>query len=148
MANTLNEMNYTQNPKGRPVDVIPVQIPVVPDRSAVLCINFLRKGGIAAVVIGVILGVIAYYAPWDWKEGLVIAACCFGVVGIVMALVGYMGEVVAGVDLNRQEQEINTAASTVDNYLAQRVTVIQNMAEMTKEAVHLDREVFRDIAAM
>ena len=43
-------MNYTQNPKGRPVDVIPVQIPVVPDRSAVLCINFLRKGGIAAVI--------------------------------------------------------------------------------------------------
>ena len=41
MANTLNEMNNTQNPNGRPVDVIPVQIPVVPDRSAVLCINFL-----------------------------------------------------------------------------------------------------------
>lgn len=148
MANTLNEMNYTQIPNGRPVDVIPVQIPVVPDRSAVLCINFLRRGGIAAVVIGVVLGVISYYASWDWQEGLVIAACCFGMVGIVMALVGYMGEVVAGVDLSRQEQTINTAAATVDNYLTQRVTVMKSMAEMTKEAVHLDRQVFRDIAAM
>ena len=148
MANTLNEMNNTQNPNGRPVDVIPVQIPVVPDRSAVLCINFLRRGGFAAVAIGVILGVISYYAPWDWQEGLIIAACCFGMVGIVMALVGYMGEVVAGVDLHRQEQEINTAASTVDNYLAQRVTVIKNMAQVAKEAVRLDKEVFRDVAAM
>ena len=148
MANTLNELHYEQIPGGRPVGVIPVQIPIVPDRSAVLCINFLRRGGIGIALFGVVLGVVSYFASWDWQERLVIAACFFGMAGILMALIGFIGVVAAGVDLSRQEQTINLAASTVDNYLAQRVTVIQNMAQAAREALSLDREVFRDIAAM
>ena len=44
------------------------------------------------------------------------------------------------------EQNIQRAASTIDNYMVQRVTILQNTAKLVQTAVNLDKETFVDIA--
>lgn len=44
------------------------------------------------------------------------------------------------------EQQIQAAASTIDNYMAQRVSILQNTAKLVEKAINLDKEAFVDIA--
>lgn len=50
--------------------------------------------------------------------------------------------------LKRIEQQINKQASTIDNYLEQRVIVLQNCAQLVNKAVNLDKETFANLAAL
>ncbi len=44
------------------------------------------------------------------------------------------------------EQKIQRDASTIDNYMTQRVVILQNTAKLVEKAVQLDKETFVDVA--
>lgn len=44
------------------------------------------------------------------------------------------------------EQKIQHDASTIDNYMTQRVVILQNTAKLVEKAIALDKETFADIA--
>lgn len=44
------------------------------------------------------------------------------------------------------EQKIQHDASTIDNYMAQRVSILQNTAKLIDKAITLDKETFVDVA--
>ncbi len=46
------------------------------------------------------------------------------------------------------EQKLQQSASQIDNYLEQRVVVLQNTAKLVEKAVDLDKTVFTDIAKL
>ena len=141
MANMLDELDQNTNmEEGNAVHVIAKQIPVMPNRSAVVFIKALTYGGI---IIGLIFGVISSILMMDI---LPLVICISS--GLTLTFIAVGGKIIALNDLRRVEQDINAAASTLDNYLAQRVTVIKSMGQVAKEAVQLDKEAFRDIAAM
>ncbi len=45
------------------------------------------------------------------------------------------------------QQKIQTDASTIDNYLEQRVQILQNVARLVEKAVDLDKDVMKSVAA-
>ena len=45
------------------------------------------------------------------------------------------------------QQKLQTDASTIDNYLEQRVQILQNVAALVSKAVDLDKEVMKTVAA-
>lgn len=44
------------------------------------------------------------------------------------------------------QQQIQAAASTIDNYQAQRVSILQNCAKLLDKAIQLDKDTFTEIA--
>jgi len=50
--------------------------------------------------------------------------------------------------LQQLQQKIQHAASTIDNYQLQRVTILQNTARLVQEATKLDKETFTAIAKL
>ena len=46
------------------------------------------------------------------------------------------------------QQKIQHAASTIDNYLLQRVNILQNTAKLVEKAVDLDKSTFTEIARL
>ena len=46
------------------------------------------------------------------------------------------------------QQKIQHAASTIDNYLLQRVNILQNTAKLVEKAVDLDKSTFAEIARL
>ena len=49
--------------------------------------------------------------------------------------------------LSQLQQRIQSAASTVDNYLEQRVQILSNCAKLLDKAIDLDKETFTKLAA-
>lgn len=48
---------------------------------------------------------------------------------------------------SRLQQKIQADASTIDNYLEQRVTILQNLAKLVEKSVELDKDVMKAVAA-
>jgi LemA protein len=48
---------------------------------------------------------------------------------------------------DRLQQKIQSNASTIDNYLEQRVMILQNVAGLVEKAIDLDKDTFSRIAA-
>ncbi len=46
------------------------------------------------------------------------------------------------------QQKLQQAASTIDNYMTQRVVILQNAAKLLDKAVNLDKETFTEIAKL
>lgn len=72
-----------------------------------------------------------------WFFGLVIGGIIFSV-----------KKVKAKNYLRQLQQKIQHDASTIDNYLTQRVVILQNTAKLLDRSIALDKETFTQIAAM
>ena len=70
------------------------------------------------------------------------------VLGIIPGIVFLIMKKNADNELKRIEQQINKAASTIDNFLEQRVVVLQNCAQLVNKAVDLDKETFAQLASL
>jgi len=68
------------------------------------------------------------------------------VLGIIPGLIFLLCKVKAGNYLSKLQQRIQHDASTIDNYMEQRVVILQNAAKLLGKAVDLDKEVFKSIA--
>ena len=68
---------------------------------------------------------------------------CFIIPGLIFQLM----KVGARNYFQRLQQKIQADASTIDNYLEQRVQILQNVAALVSKAVDLDKEVMKTVAA-
>ncbi|WP_291259614.1 LemA family protein [Fusobacterium sp.] len=129
MANMLNEMDEEIREQGRDVNVIAKQIQVEKDSSIQVLIWVLYLLGLGLIVFGV-MSKIYYVIP----------------VGIIIPVIVYSNLKKQESYFNQLEQRVQQSASQIDNYLEQRVVVLQNTAKLVEKAIDLDKSVFADIA--
>ena len=70
------------------------------------------------------------------------------VLGIIPGLIFTLMKTKARSYLKQLEQNIQRAASTIDNYQVQRVTILQNTAKLLDKAIDLDKGTFTEIARL
>ena len=69
------------------------------------------------------------------------------VLGIIPGVIFLFMKINAAKYLRQLEQKIQKDASTIDNYLEQRVVILQNAAKLLDKAIDLDKDTFSKIAA-
>lgn len=69
------------------------------------------------------------------------------VLGIVPGLIFLICKIKAGEYLSQLQQKVQHDASQIDNYLEQRVVILQNCAKLVDKAIALDEETMTKIAA-
>ena len=67
--------------------------------------------------------------------------------GIIPGLIFLFMKVGAKNYFQKLQQKIQADASTIDNYLEQRVQILQNLAKLVEKAVDLDKDVMKAVAA-
>ena len=81
------------------------------------------------------------------KSALVLEIILF-ILGIIPGLIFVLCKIHAGKYLSQLQQKIQHDASQIDNYLEQRVVVLENTAALVNKAVNLDKETFTEIARL
>lgn len=92
------------------------------------------------------VNVIAKQIPVKVGVGSTIFEILLWVLGIIPGLIFLVMKIKAGTYLRQLEQKIQQDASTVDNYLEQRVVILSNLAGLVNKAVELDKDTFVKIA--
>lgn len=136
MANDLDEVTGLINEEGRDVNVISKQIPV--------------QIGIGSLVFEValwtvipLIGALALLTdalPQSYSLGLL-------VLGAMPGLIFQFMKVFALAYLRKLQQKIQADASQIDNYLEQRVVVLNNVVGLVAKAIDLDKDVMKSVAA-
>lgn len=70
------------------------------------------------------------------------------VLGIIPGLIFLFVKISAGKILSQLQQKIQQAASQVDNYLEQRVVILQNAAKLVEKGIDFDKSTFTEIARL
>ena len=141
MANLLDEVTGPVNDNGRDVYVINRQLPV--------------KVGFGSTLFEIALWVTipALVLLYVFIMGATIENALL--LGIVGCLVGMLPGVIfifmkisARNYFQQLEQRIQAEASNIDNYLEQRVQILQNVAGLVEKAIDLDKDVMKTVAAL
>ena len=90
--------------------------------------------------------VIAKKLPAKVGVGSTVFEVMLWVLGIIPGVVFLFMKIKAGNYFQQLEQKIQHNASQIDNYLEQRVVVLQNTAKLLDKAVDLDKTTFENIA--
>lgn len=90
--------------------------------------------------------VIAKKIPVTVGTGSTIFEILLWVCGIIPGVVFLFMKIQAGNYFQQLEQRIQHNASTIDNYLEQRVMVLQNVAGILQKGIDLDKTTFENIA--
>ncbi len=69
------------------------------------------------------------------------------VCGILPGLIFLFMKIEAGNYFRKLQQKIQADASQIDNYLEQRVQILQNVAPLVEKAIDLDKDVMKSVAA-
>ena len=69
------------------------------------------------------------------------------VLGILPGVIFLFMKISAANYFKQLEQKIQADASTIDNYLEQRVRILQNLAKLVEKAIDLDKDVMKAVAA-
>jgi len=72
---------------------------------------------------------------------------CLWLCGILPGLVFLFMKISARNYLQRLQQKLQQDASQIDNYLEQRVQILQNVAPLVAKAIDLDKDVMKAVAA-
>lgn len=136
MANELDEMTGPTNPEGRDVHVIEKQIPV-------------------QIGVGSLIFEIALWAVIPLIGGLALLtgalpqdqALVMILLGALPGLVFLFMKINALAYLRKLQQKIQADASQIDNYLEQRVVVLNNVVGLVAKAIDLDKDVMKSVAA-
>ena len=67
---------------------------------------------------------------------------------VIPGLILLLCKVNAGKRLSQLQQKIQQAASQVDNYMEQRVIILQNCAKLVEKGIDLDKSTFTEIARL
>ena len=67
--------------------------------------------------------------------------------GILPGLIFLFMKIAASNYFKKLEQKIQADASTIDNYLEQRVQILQNVARLVEKSIDLDKDVMKTVAA-
>ena len=85
--------------------------------------------------------------PNNWKSAIVFEIILF-IFGIIPGLIFLLCRVHAGKYLSQLQQKIQHDASQIDNFLEQRVVILQNTAALVNKSIALDKETFTEIARL
>ncbi|GAA3721322.1 hypothetical protein GCM10022399_42100 [Terrabacter ginsenosidimutans] len=136
MVNELDEVTGPTRHDGRDVNVIDKQIPATIGAGTRVFEAGIWVGGV------VLAACVALAAQAD----LAVVSLAM-LVGLVPGLVFQLMKTNAGVYLRQLEQKVQADASQIDNYLEQRVQILQNLAQLVTRSVELDKQVMTSIAA-
>lgn len=92
------------------------------------------------------VNVIAKQIPVTVGTGSKVFEVVLWVLGIFPGLIFQLMKVKAGNYLSKLQQKIQHDASQIDNYLEQRVVILQNVAKILDKAITLDKETFVAVA--
>lgn len=95
---------------------------------------------------GLDTNVIAKKIPAEVGVGSKIFEIALWVMGIVPGLIFLLMKVSAQKHFDQLQQKIQRNASQIDNFLEQRVMVLQNCARLLDKAIDLDKSTFENIA--
>lgn len=141
MANLLDEVTGPVNDKGREIHVIDRQLPAEIGFGSVL-FEIALWLLIPAIVIAYVLLYKAFLA-----EPLTVALVgCL--VGILPGFIFIFMKISARNYFQQLEQRIQAEASNIDNYIEQRVQILQNVVGIVEKAIDLDKDVMKSVAAL
>lgn len=83
--------------------------------------------------------------PKGWKSAIVFEVFLW-ILLVIPGLIFLACKIHAGRKLSQLQQKIQHDASQIDNYLEQRVVILQNTAALINKAVDLDKDTFTEIA--
>ena len=95
---------------------------------------------------GLDANVIAKQIPATVGTGSKVFEVLLWVCGIIPGVVFLFKKIEAKKYFQQLEQKIQTNASQIDNYLEQRVMILQNCARLVDKAIELDKSTFESIA--
>lgn len=93
------------------------------------------------------INVIEKQLPTKIGFGSVLFEICLWLCGILPGLIFLFMKISAGNYFRKLQQKLQADASTIDNYLEQRVQILQNVAGLVQKAVELDKDVMKAVAA-
>ena len=135
MANLLDELTGPVNEQGQDVNVINRQLPVTIGFGSVLF----------EIALWVTLPLVALLCWFMLGDPLILIGC---VLGIFPGVIFLFMKVNARSYFQQLEQVIQSAASEIDNYLEQRVQILNNVVGLVNRAVDLDKDVMKSVAAL
>ena len=94
------------------------------------------------------VGVINKQIPIKVGVGSTIFQVLLWVLGIIPGLIFLIVKINAGKYLSQLQQKIQQAASQIDNYMEQRVVILQNAAKLVEKGIDLDKSTFTEIAKL
>ncbi len=94
------------------------------------------------------INVIEKRIPAEIGVGSTIFEVALWVCGIIPGLIFQYKKVKAKNYLQQLQQKIQADASNIDNLLEQRVQILQNVAPLLREAIELDKDVMKSVAAL
>ena len=94
------------------------------------------------------VNVIAKQLPVKVGVGSTIFEILLWVLGIIPGVVFLIMKVKAKSYLLKLQQKLQHDASQIDNYLEQRVVILQNTAKILEKSIELDKSTFTQIAAL
>ena len=94
------------------------------------------------------VNVIEKQIPVKVGAGSTVFQVVLWILGIIPGLIFLLCKVNAGKYLSQLQQKVQQAASQVDNYLEQRVVILQNAAKLVEKGIDLDKSTFTEIARL
>jgi len=94
------------------------------------------------------INVIEKQLPVKVGVGSTIFQVLLWVLGIIPGIIFLFVKISAGKKLSQLQQKVQQAASQVDNYLEQRVIILQNAAKLVEKGIDLDKSTFTEIARL
>ncbi len=136
MGNEIDEVTGSTDPNGRDINVINKQISVeVGNESRIFEIALWTVGTIPGIVI------LATDAMPVLEGAGVLAA------GFLPGVIFQFMKISALAYLRRLQQKVQADASQIDNYLEQRVIILQNVVGLVEKSIELDKDVMKSVAA-
>lgn len=93
------------------------------------------------------VGVIERQIPVKVGFGSTLFEVALWICGILPGLVFLFMKIEAKNYFQKLQQKIQADASTIDNYLEQRVQILQNLAPLLSRAIELDKDVMKTVSA-
>lgn len=141
MANLLDEVTGPVNDNGRDVHVIDRQLPVMVGFGSTLFEIALW----VTIPVLVLLYVLIMGATLENPVLVGVVGCLLGILpGVIFIFM----KISARNYFQQLEQRIQAEASNIDNYLEQRVQILQNVVGLVDRAVDLDKDVMKAVAAL
>lgn len=141
MANLLDEVTGPVNDNGRDVHVIDRQLPVTVGFGSTLFEIALW----VTIPVLVLLYVLFMGATLENPVLVGVVGCLLGILpGVIFIFM----KISARNYFQQLEQRIQAEASNIDNYLEQRVQILQNVVGLVDRAVELDKDVMKAVAAL
>jgi len=136
MANELDEVSGPINGDGRDVNVINKQIKVEVGTGS-------KVFEVSLWIAGPIIGLLILFTGFLPR----IEAITLTVAGILPGLIFLFMKINALAYLRQLQQKIQADASQIDNYLEQRVVILQNVVGLVEKSIDLDKDVMKSVAA-